>query len=994
MPKAWRVELLGGLRLRREERVITHFRTRKTGALLAYLAFFQHKPHPREKLIDLLWPDSELDAGRQSLSRALSSLRQQLETEGGEGGTILIADRLSVGLETTHVSTDVSDFESALQLSQHTQDDAERAQHLTTAIDLYQGELLPGYYDDWVLEQQERLAGAYVETLSQAIPLLERLGEQRRALDYARRAVTADPLREEAHADLMRLYAQTGQVSAAQRQFKKLQEILEEELGTTPTAATRTLAEEIRVRSLPVTSSSPTVSRATVNETGPAPEPIEGSAAMPAPSSTPEGVQADALNSALLEDPVSPGLMALQAAEEQGLIAGLVGEGENRVVTALVAIPHPGGGGPADPGEIADDLERLYQAVRAGLGQRGGRLYRLMAGRLLAVFGATHTRENDPEHALLAALELQQTAESLDTVVSVGVSTGQAYVGVLATDASGGITVLGPTVDSASRLAELASPGQILVGPLTYQANRYAFEFIPRTLPALNGEGASQAFDLHRTLLRPEKARGVDGLRSEMVGREEETARVRAALEELQRGRGQIICVTGDAGVGKSRLAWEAKRLPLAATGPVPLWLEARSLDHGTTAVYRLFMDLFRHHFSRRAEETEVVRGERILAFLRELLERGDLTPERYEEMGPLLGSLLSARFGNEWDERAAAASPEQHKQQILLALRDFFVVLTRRRPVVLVLDDVHWADELSLDLVSLLMGTLSYAQLLLFCLYRPDRDHRSALLERLAERECPGRFVSIKLKELPQPDSLHVLQSLLGSDDLPAGTRNAILERSHGNPFFLEEIVQALIGSGDLARDGTTWRVREGAATTLVPESVQQVILSRLDRLPPELRRVLQAASVLGPRFSIGLLEAILPGKPALGTALWELESQGLVLRERVVPEEEFAFHHILTQETIYLSLLSRHRRALHQRVAEALEAREGEGLPHNLELLAYHYERSGLVEKARQYQATAEKRRGVHAGGEAIDFLERLLVRPLVRIGGPGARSPWDLV
>ena len=236
-----RIELLGGLRVVQGERVITRFMTYKTGVLLAYLAFYRLRAHPREQLIEMLWPDCEPEAGRNSLSKALSSLRHQLEPPGIPAGAVLRADRASVQLNPDSTTTDVWAFETALQAAAKARTEA--MDRLAEAVELYHGELLPGYYEDWNLREHARLTDSYMQALHTLIAHLETKGALNRALDYARRAVNADPLREESHAALIRLYLAAGEPVAARRQYGELERLLQKELGVTPDPVTRALIE-------------------------------------------------------------------------------------------------------------------------------------------------------------------------------------------------------------------------------------------------------------------------------------------------------------------------------------------------------------------------------------------------------------------------------------------------------------------------------------------------------------------------------------------------------------------------------------------------------------------------------------------------------------------------------------------------------------------------------------------------------------------------------
>ena len=249
---AWRIELFGGLRAKRGERVITHFETRKIAALFACLALRGPRAQPRELLAEQLWPDEDWDATRNRLRQALSSLRQTLEPDGSIEHSVLLTDRTDARLDPAAVTTDVEEFEAALASAAASSNPQEAIAFLRQAATLYQGELLPGYYEEWVLAERERLAEAYRDALGRLSTLLEGVEDFAGALDIGRRLAAADPLREDAHAGLMRCYTAAGRSSEALRQYRELERILREELGATPSPATRALVEELRHNTTPV----------------------------------------------------------------------------------------------------------------------------------------------------------------------------------------------------------------------------------------------------------------------------------------------------------------------------------------------------------------------------------------------------------------------------------------------------------------------------------------------------------------------------------------------------------------------------------------------------------------------------------------------------------------------------------------------------------------------------------------------------------------------
>lgn len=244
MEAVWRIRMLGGLVAEGSDREISRFRTQKTGALLAYLAYPPPgRSHPRDALIEILWPEEELDSARLKLRLALNSLRRQLEPPGVPAGAIIASDRHSVRLN--GCATDVAEFEVAIQAARSAGSGFEREHLLARAVELYGGDLLLGHEEIWIFQERERLHGCYLQALDQLVALLQEGGHRRRALDYAHRAVAADPLREESHLTLIRLLAAAGEQTAAGRQYQELERLLREELNVAPSTAARQLIEKL-----------------------------------------------------------------------------------------------------------------------------------------------------------------------------------------------------------------------------------------------------------------------------------------------------------------------------------------------------------------------------------------------------------------------------------------------------------------------------------------------------------------------------------------------------------------------------------------------------------------------------------------------------------------------------------------------------------------------------------------------------------------------------
>lgn len=955
--------LLGAPRIERGGAPV-QVNTRKAIALLAYLALTAES-HGRDALVNLLWPEADQIHGRTALRSTLYVLRKALAgpSPAGKGATQvtwLNAERETIGLDPqAQVWLDVGQFHRHLcecQVHGHPAADVcpDCLPPLTAAVALYRGDFMSGFslkdsfnFDDWQFFQAESLRREFGVALERLVRCHIAQAAFEPAIRYARQWLALDRLNEAAHCQLMRLYAWSGHRPAALRQYQECVQVLESQLGVLPQETTGELYQAIAAGRVPV--------------------------------------------------PPDPGSSAL----EQGRPAVSVPEPAlrsetTRLVTVLLAdVSRPSvRDGDAGPEEEATRIDAWLGAMQEVAARYGTQVEPTLAGRILAVFGAARMREADPELAIRAALEALQEAETLGLSLRAGISTGEAYLRQGRAERGTGHTWAGRAISLAAHLAGQARGGQILVAPSTYHLTRQAFAFTPCAVEISGQDGQGEAYQVDRLLPQARKTRGMQALSAALIGRDEELARLKSALAQVLRGQGQMVSLIGEAGVGKSRLVAE---LNAAATGsgaaaPAPLWLEGRCLELGTAASYAPFVDILRQILSWGAREADRRRYERVTATLQGMAERGDLAPERADEISAVLGHLFSLPISDEWRERLANEDPQQLSWHRSAAIRDFLVALCRQRPVVLVLEDLHWADSLSVGLIVWLMEALPRAPLLLLCVYRPERTHRCWHLATVAAQKCRECYVEIVLRELTHQQSRTMLESLLATGDLPPSMREGILNRAQGNPFFIEEVARALIDAGIVRQESSAWQARGDVGLAAIPYSVQSVILSRVDHLDPKLKQVLQVAAVMGRAFRQRVLAHALGQEIALEQALWDLEERALIYQERSVPEVEYAFKHVLTQEAVYQSIVDSRRKELHGQVAGAIEALYRDSLDEYDEQLAHHYEQGGDVEKAVGYLLKAgEKAKRSYANEEAIAHLSRglALLRTLPPTSGRDRRE-----
>jgi ABC-type oligopeptide transport system substrate-binding subunit/class 3 adenylate cyclase len=606
----------------------------------------------------------------------------------------------------------------------------------------------------------------------------------------------------------------------------------------------------------------------------------------------------------------------------------------------------------------------------------GGHVKDLAGDGVLAFFGAPTTREDDAERAVLCALrivaEMEEYAREVRRGwgaegfgVRVGAATGAVVVGEVGAGSRVEYAAFGDTVNVAARLQSAAEPGSVLVDDATRHAVERLFEWgEPQQLELKGKSEPVTAWPATGVAAGGRPQRASAGMETRLVGRSRELGLGREALEALRSGRGGVLVVAGDAGIGKSRLLDELRDL---AEREGTSWLEGRCVSYGESLPYWPFRDLLRGEWiGAGAEEPEL----RVRVGLRRRLEQ--LFDGKADELYPYLGGLLEVALEREAEARTSELSPEALQWRTFEVVGQLFARLAETAPLVVALEDLHWADATSVLLLEQLLSLAEEAPVLLVLSLRPERDHPAWALREHAGREFPHLLREIDLGPLGDADG-ELLAALVAPATLPAELERRVLEAADGNPFFLEELVRSLADVGALVRENEGWRF-DHAVEVEVPPTVEKAILARLDRLSAPARDLVTAAAALGRTFVLPLLEGVVGEVPA--ESLHELQRLGLLRQSRRWPQPEYRFRHALIQETAYRTLLSEQRTRLHRRAAEWLEerysGREGEVLG----LLAYHWLRAEDEEKAADYLLRAgDKARLEYALDEAIEHYRDLL-------------------
>jgi class 3 adenylate cyclase/tetratricopeptide (TPR) repeat protein len=662
-------------------------------------------------------------------------------------------------------------------------------------------------------------------------------------------------------------------------------------------------------------------------------------------------------------------------------------------------------------------MNRILHILESEIYRFGGEVSQFRGDGLVAFFGATVAHEDDPERAVLAALSMQRSfdsyvrelvqPEAADLRMRVGVNTGEVIVTTGSDRQHWQETAMGMAVAIASRMETAAEPGTVLVSEHTYHLVEPQFDWYP--LGEISVKGVSQPIAVyrpHRHIADIELVPHGETFPETMprIGRENEFHVLKACVEGLFEGRGGIATLTGDKGSGKSFLLSEVRQYfahreallaETRATSAVAdnslAWVRGRCRSYSQTWPYSMWLDLFRDWLGIRPDDSK----EEKLACLRRHAEQlwGNALAEHYPYLATFLGFPLEETF----TEKIRHLDSEGLRQRFFLAVRSWIEAACRRGAVVLAISDMQWVDDSSLDLLKYCLPICDSESLLWMLSFRPERETSIWKFHHYVEAQYPHRLTNIELLPLTQAQSSELINHLVGPGTLPEETSELIIRNAGGNPYYILELIRALIDQGILAREAGDgpWRLTRPVTTLDMPGSLQRLLLTRIDRLSARQRMILQIASVIGPLFWLNMLEALLEEPQTLRADLAALQRSQLIQESGRVPElgMQYFFKSPLIRETAYDSLLSTHRIAYHLKAAQYLEDMISPDILGNYDgMLAYHYREAGNLKKELFYTfLAAEHERKIYANAEALQDYTRameLLDELEVTVKSPGQR------
>ena len=613
-----------------------------------------------------------------------------------------------------------------------------------------------------------------------------------------------------------------------------------------------------------------------------------------------------------------------------------------------------------DPEEVRSLMNQCLHLIIEQIHIYEGSINKFTGDGIMALFGAPIAQEDHAFSAVSAALGIQKSLISygdklkekgdIDFRMRIGINTGLVVVGSIGNDLSMEYTAMGDTVNLASRLEGLAEPGTIFVSESTYKLVKDYFEF--KSIGEVRAKGKSQPILAYSPISQRARKGSFEvclehGL-TRLVGRERELELLKDSLQKVKEEKGQIVCIIGEAGLGKSRMVHEFKSL--CGYDEIE-FLEGHCISYGKSFSYLPIIELLRSRFKIDENDDEANIKTKVESTIKRL--NGDL-----ENSIPLILELLSVKTDGEIFENLEA---EQKRRRIFDVIKTVLISESLVRPLIIIIEDLQWIDKTSEDFLVYLTKSVSNNRLMLLC------TSRTEIAKGLAEM---SNSKLITLNTLLERECQMMIQSILSDGNVSEELTRLIIGRSEGNPFFIEAVTESLLEAGIIIKDEKEYSIDKMASTLQVPTTIQDVIMARIDRLDENRKKILQVGSVIGKEFSSELLQEVPDIKDLeLRDHLLGLTNSGLIYEKGLHPKTSYVFSHALTHEVAYSNLLVQKRKEIHEKIGMAIEVLYPNRMEELYDILAHHFNKTDNSEKAFHYLNLAGKKaKEVFANDEAL--------------------------
>jgi DNA-binding SARP family transcriptional activator len=896
--------ILGPLQVVKDERALA-LGGRKQRSLLALLLLDRNRVVARDRLIDALWNEAPPASAANSVQVYVSKLRRLLDETEPEGETALLTEPPGYRLRIPAGALDAAEFERLLtdgKAALAAGEFAEAETSLAAALAVWRGPALADLASEaFVQPEIARLEGLRLQALEARFEAMLAMGRQTEAVGELQALVGLHPLDERLRAQLMVALYRSGRHAEALETYRAFRQLLSEELGLEPNPELRRLEQAIlnQDESLgAVTQLAPILTSARSERPPPA---TVTSSARP------------------VEDERRPVTV---------LFADIVGS------TAL--------GERLEPDEAKVLVGECVTMMSRAVDEYGGTVQAYQGDGICAYFGVPAAHEDDPERAARTALRIVEVvrgyARDIEAAwgiggfaVRVGVNSGPAAVGLVGTVEPQAVA-LGDATNVAARLQSAAEPGTILVGQTT--ARRLSQRFVLEPVGEITVKGREEQVAASRLVRAKEREPRVAS--TPVVGRERELEHLHALVEDLVAGRGCAVLLTGPAGIGKTRLLTELAAL----AGERVTWLEGGCHSYGGLPRWP-FIEALLGWLGAEIGEPEIAIRTKARASL------GALFGGSVDDVLVPLAALLRLRLGP--DEGPTGPS-------MLHAYARWLEALAARQPVVVAIEDTQWADLPTRELAQSLLELTDRAPVALVLTEEPIAGSEGAALRLHTLGQFGHRTTELPLVPLSEAASEQLLSALVG-DRIDRSTRVGLIAEAEGNPLYLEELARTFL-EGGLEPRGRTWTVTLGSQE-LLPPTLENLLVARIDRQPDGPRRLAQIAAAIGRTFPVRVLEQV--AGEGTHEALTALLRSGIVRETSRYPELECSFTHGLVREAALSTLTSARKRALYTSIASAFESLYADSLDEHLERIAHYYAQAGNLPKALEY---AERARATTGG------------------------------
>lgn len=628
--------------------------------------------------------------------------------------------------------------------------------------------------------------------------------------------------------------------------------------------------------------------------------------------------------------------------------------------------------------ETALSLEHCFALFDSIIRKHGGWISKITGGSFMALFGVPQAIEDAPKKAINAAIELrnclyrfnQEEDLKIPLDIQIGINTGVVIASAMDVSGKEEYTVMGKAVNLASRLRDISGKGQIYAGPLTYRSTKTEFEYEqlkPVTLETR--ESPVPVFQLlsvkervYRAPLGSERM-----IFSEMVGRDSELSRLELHLLKSINNEGSIVNIIGEAGIGKSRLIGEFKKKD--AIRKVNL-LEGRALSIGKNLSFHPIIDIIKNWVAIKEDDSKKETTFKLEKAIKEVC------PEGVEEIFPFIATLMGMKLTGKYAERLKGIEGEALEKLILKSLRELLIKAAERKALVVIIEDLHWADMSSIKLLESLFRLAEDHPILFINVFRPGHEETSERLQKIIRNRYSNFYTEMDLESLDESQSKALINNLLKVKTLPAHIRELVTKKAEGNPFFIEEVVRSFIDDGVVVLRNGGFRITKKMDHVMIPETISELLMTRIDKLDEDTRSLLKIASVIGRNFFYKILREVAKTLEEVDDRLAYLKEVQLIKKQIRMEEIEYLFKHALAQEAVYNSILLKKRKELHLDVARSIESVFEERLHEFYGMLAFHFSMGEDIDKAEEYLIKAgEEALKSSASSEALHYYQEAL-------------------